>query len=308
MNEWKRNSTRRWAAAALLIGVALGTAQAQSRRDADSAAPPTALQPDQFDASASVEVRQTGDGLYEIKIGDSTFRHAKWSEIEKKAMALLPGRTITFVDPAGKPLHVSPRAMIGILLEPIAGALASQLNVAPGDALVVTEVQAGLPADKAGLRLHDVIIECNGRRPMTNATFSKIIAAAVPGDTMNVVLVRQGRETEVEVRLERYDPVAMESIRQPMPTGLITEEILNWLREAGEALPEGIAVPQNGDHQPPVVSIRDPKIRSSDPNSEAIRAELDGIRKQLRRIEEVLTDLLLLEQQRQAAAARSVGG
>lgn len=294
------------AVTAATLNIAAAPAAAQ-RRGGESASPPVALAPDQFDAQATVTVRQGADGQYEIRIGDASFRHARWVEIEKKAIELLPGRTITFVDPQGQTLHVSPRAMIGILLEPISGALASQLNLNPGEALVVTEVQDDLPAARAGLLVHDVIIECNGKRPMTNVQFSRIMAASVPGDTVNIVLFRKGRETEVEVRVERYSPEAMASVRKPLGTGLSPADVLQWLAEAGEDLPEGIAVPHNGERQP-VVSLVEPRVRGGEISSEALRAELDGIRRQLRRIEEVLKDLLLLEQQRQAEAARAVGG
>lgn len=299
-------------AAALLLALALAAgathAQTQSRRSAETRRQPPALAPDAFDATATVALRLGEDGVYEIKIGETTFRNAKWLEIEKKAIELLPGRTITFVNPEGKVLYISPRAMIGILLEPATGALAAQLNVLPGEALVITDVQPNLPGAKAGLAVHDVIIECNGQRPMTNATFSKIIAAAVPGDTMNVVLVRRGRETEVEVRLARYDPVAMAAVRQPAgaaSAGLSTEEMLALLRQTTDHL---VAVPQGQNNQAPVVSIGEARPRLPDPNAEAIRAELDGIRRQLRRIEEALESLLLIEQQRQAASARTIGG
>ncbi len=292
------------AAAVLTLAAVPATAQ---RRSGESAAPPAALAPDQIDAQATVTVRQGADGQYEIRIGDATYRDSDWVRIEKKAIELLPGRTVIFVDAQGKTLHVSPRAMIGILLEPISGALAAQLNVNPGEALVVTEVQDNLPAARAGLLVHDVIVECNGKRPMTNTQFSEIMAASIPGDTVNIVLFRRGRETEVEVRVDRYDPEAMARVRKPMASGLSPAEVLQWLAETGESLPEGIAVPRNGEHQP-VVSLVEPRVRGGEVGSEALRAELDGIRRQLRRIEEVLKDLLLLEQQRQAAAARAVGG
>lgn len=293
---------------ALSLAAGAGEAQTQSRRSPETRRQPPALAPDPLDATATVAVRLGEDGVYEMKIGDASFRHAKWLEIEKRAIELLPGRTITFVNAEGKVLYVSPRAMIGILLEPAAGALAAQLNVVPGEALVITEVQPNLPGAKAGLAVHDVIIECNGRRPMTNTTFAKIIGSASPGDTMNVVLVRKGRETEVEVRLAGYDPVAMAAVRQPVGSAtaaISPEEMLALLRQTTDNL---VAVPQGQNNQTPMVSIGDTRPRLSDPNAEGIRAELDGIRRQLRRIEEALESLLLIEQQRQAASARSVGG
>lgn len=299
----------------LAATVAAAPALAQSARNGgvSSGRQAPALAPDEFDTSARVEVRQPEPGVFEVKVGSATVRSSNWVEVEKRVIELLPQRTIIFVNPAGEEMHVSPRAMFGVLLEPAVGALAAQINVQPTEALVVTEVQPSLPAARAGLQVYDVIIECNGVRPMTNARFSEIMAASVPGDTVNVVLMRKGRETEVEVRLDRYDPVAMAAVRAPVPTLVGTqsrEELLrNLLSSTGDARNQSgtIAVPKTNDARE-VLAVPGTQPHFPDPNSQALREELDGIRKQLRRIEEVLMDLLLLEQQRQPTSAKPVGG
>ncbi len=290
-----------------LLIVTLLAAPAAYGQNVNPGTGPAALPPDSINTSARVEVRQSADGAYELRIGNDTFRTTDWVQIEKRAMELLPDRTITFVNPAGDVLHVSPRAMFGVLLEPVSGALAAQLNVKPGEALTVTEVQPNLPAARAGLEVYDVIVACNGKRPMTMAQFSQIMATAVPGDLVNVVLVRRGRESELAVRLDRYDPAAMAEVRPPRAS-LKTSDNAQVLRDLIETAkgPQTIAVPKNDPQIEMVMPQREPVF--PDANSRALREELDGIKAQLRRIEEVLTDLLLLEQQRQDAAGKSVGG
>ncbi len=300
--------------AIVLIGAAtlIGSAQAQeppANPEPNHQAP--ALDPDGVDPSAHVQVRRTDDGAYEMKIGNTTFRGSNWLEIEKRAIDLLPNRTITFVNPDGAPLHVSPRAMIGVLLEPASGALAAQLNVKPGEGLVVTEVQPNLPAARAGLEIYDVIVECNGRRPMTNTQFSQIMAAAIPGDRVNVVLFRKGRETEIEVRLDRYDPVAMAAVRQPidvLANGVTREDIIRQLQSTTSGVADRVeifAAPKNNSR---ALLLPDASPRAPDPGTEALRLELDGIKERLRRIEGALESLLLFEQQRQPSLERSIGG
>jgi len=297
-----------------MLGAAalLGSAQAQvipANPEPNYQAP--ALDSDGADSTAHVQVHRTDDGVYEMKIGGATFRSSNWLEIEKRAIELLPNRTITFVDPGGAPLHVSPRAMIGVLFEPASGALAAQLNVKPGEALIVTEVQPNLPAARAGLAVYDVIVECNGKRPMTNAQFAQIMAAALPGDTFNVVLFRRGRETEIEVRLDRYDPVAMAAVRQPMnvlASGMTREDIIRQLQNTTSGVADRVetfAAPKNNSR---VMQVPEASPRFSDPATEALRQELDGIRERLRRIEGALESLLLLEQQRQPSSEQSIGG
>lgn len=270
-----------------------------------------ALDPDGVDTSSHVQVRRTDDGAYEVSIGNATFRSSNWLDIEKRTIKLLPNRTITFVNPDGAPLHVSPRAMIGVLFEPASGALAAQLNVKPGEGLVVTEVEPNLPAARAGLQIYDVIVECNGRRPMTNAQFAQIMAAAIPGDRVNMVLFRKGRETELEVRLDRYDPVAMAAVRQPMDVltnGVTREDIIRQIQNTTGGVAsrvETFAAPKNNS---PVLQVPNASPRFPDPATEALSQELVGIKERLRRIEGALESLLLLEHQRQPSNERSIGG
>lgn len=315
MNALSRSTSLALAAISCLAltGLAHGQTSGQSPPSPRGQAP--ALSPDAINPAVRVLVTQAPDGTFEATIGNATFRSTNWVEIEKRSIELLPDRTITFVNPKGEVLHVSPRAMFGVLLEPATGALAAQLNVKPGEALIVTEVQPNLPAAKAGLEIYDVIVECNGRRPMTNTQFSEIMAAALPGDTINVVLVRRGRETEIEVRLVRYDPVAMAAVRQPTGSvdfsGKSREQILRELLQSTETASKRpgttYAVPKNDD-QAMVLQLPGASPQFPDPNSKALQEELVGIKAQLRRIEEVLLDLLLLEQQRQSADAKTVGG
>ncbi|GEM_PF-4086927 len=305
-------------AAAVITAAALsGVAQAQTpgNGSAGSNRQAPALPPDVINPTARVQVTHAPDGVFEATIGNATFRSTNWLEIEKRSIEQLPDRTIVFVNPKGEVLHVSPRAMIGVLLEPATGALAAQLAVKPGDALIVTEVQPNLPAAKAGLEIYDVIVECNGRRPMTNTQFSEIMAGALPDDTVNMVLLRRGRETEIEVHLAPYDPVAMAAVRQPNgsldSSGKSREQILRELIQSSETASNRpgttYAVPKN-DPQSRVLQVPGASPQFADPNSQALREELDGIKAQLRRIEEVLLDLLLLEQQRQSVDGNSVGG
>lgn len=300
------------AGAFLAVTTLVGSAYAQTtpiNADPNHQAP--ALDPDGVDTSVHVEIRRTDDGAYEMKIGSATFRSSNWLDIEKRAIELLPNRTITFVNPDGVPLHVSPRAMIGVLFEPASGALAAQLNIQPGEGLIVTEVEPNLPAARAGLEIYDVIVECNGKRPMTNTLFAQIMAGAVPGDTVNVVLFRRSRETEIAVRLDRYDPVAMAAVRQPMDalaSGLTREDIIRQLQSTATGVAnrvETFAAPKNNSR---VLQVPDTSPRFPDPGTEVLRQELDGIKERLRRIEGALESLLLLEQQRRPSNERSIGG
>ena len=57
------------------------------------------------------------------------------------------------------------RARLGVAVEPVTPAMASQLGVENASGLIVRQVQAGSPAAEAGLRPGDIIVEAN-RHPV----------------------------------------------------------------------------------------------------------------------------------------------
>jgi len=80
----------------------------------------------------------------------------------------------------------------GLQVEPLNPALAERLNLPVGHGLVVTDVASGGPAELAGLRRGDVILEVN-RQPVTDAAaLAKTLSALKPGESTLVYLHRPG--------------------------------------------------------------------------------------------------------------------
>lgn len=55
------------------------------------------------------------------------------------------------------------RPQLGIVVERAASALADQLGLGPDEGLVIAEVKPSSPAEKAGLRKHDLLLKVNGK-------------------------------------------------------------------------------------------------------------------------------------------------
>ena len=62
------------------------------------------------------------------------------------------------------------------------------------DGVVVTDVQAGSAAEKAGLRRGDVVLEIAGRPVRDVAAFYRELGVVKPGDSVRVYLSRPGRD------------------------------------------------------------------------------------------------------------------
>jgi Do/DeqQ family serine protease len=80
----------------------------------------------------------------------------------------------------------------GLQVEPLSPGIADRLNLSVPQGVVVVDVAADGPADRAGLRRGDVILEV-GRQPVTDAqTFGQALAAIAPGETALLYLHRPG--------------------------------------------------------------------------------------------------------------------
>src|SRR5207247_1654807 len=99
----------------------------------------------------------------------------------------------------------------GLSVEPLSGDAAAQLGLTIAAGLLVTDVVAGSPADKAGLRRGDVIVEV-GKKPVADpATLFRTLAQLKPGDRVLVLDQRMPGEPGIEVlpRVLAVDPTTV---------------------------------------------------------------------------------------------------
>jgi len=91
------------------------------------------------------------------------------------------------------------RRIIGVVTNPVGEALASQLGVAPGAALVIESVVPGGPAERAVVRPWDVIRAVGGREPATIERLRQAIQSVRDGADVSLVVSRRGQERTIEV-------------------------------------------------------------------------------------------------------------
>jgi len=147
-------------------------------------------------------------------------------ELQRRVAAVSPGQAVRLtVIRDGKPVRVSvkigempsdePKPVLGqddegwgLGVEPLTGEAALRLNLPVSSGLLVTEVVPGSPADKAGLRRGDVIIEA-GRKPVADAPdLYWALAQLKPGEQILVYIHRPSGGGKSEY-------LVMERSRQP---------------------------------------------------------------------------------------------
>lgn len=101
-----------------------------------------------------------------------------------------------------------PPVMLGVLLEPAGDALHAHLDL-PEHALVLEKVMEGLPAEKAGLKTWDIVIEVNGKPLDNEKMLHEALMDSEPGDSMEFAVIRRGKEIDVEIELAAYDNEAL---------------------------------------------------------------------------------------------------
>ena len=114
------------------------------------------------------------------------------------------------------------RGMMGVSIQPIDADLASSLSLPAARGAIITSVQPGGPAERAGIQRGDVVTSINNQPVVDHNALRNQIASLSPGSTANVTVVRNGREQSMQVALtelpDRQRPETEESSSSNGPT------------------------------------------------------------------------------------------
>jgi serine protease Do len=66
--------------------------------------------------------------------------------------------------------------------------------------VVIDEIQPDSPAEKAGLKRSDVILEFDGERVRSARQFGRLVAETPPGRTVKATIMRDGQRQDVQIR------------------------------------------------------------------------------------------------------------
>lgn len=93
------------------------------------------------------------------------------------------------------------RAYLGIVLQPIDKELGNALSLEPNEGILISDVVKGSPAEKAGLKQGDIIIQYN-KTPVKNVNkFRNDIAMMNPGTDIELKVLRKNKKKKITVTL-----------------------------------------------------------------------------------------------------------
>lgn len=127
------------------------------------------------------------------------------------------GQGIGFAIPINLAKHVSDqliahgtvqRAWLGVSLDDMTPEIAEGLGIAGQEGVLISQVHDGFPADKAGLKRNDVIIEYEGEKVSDRTKFRLRVADTAPGKRAALVVLREGKRLPITVTLGERTPEA----------------------------------------------------------------------------------------------------
>jgi serine protease Do len=96
------------------------------------------------------------------------------------------------------------RGYLGVYLQEITEDLKEALDLPSLDGVLISDVVENTPAERAGIKSRDVIVEFNGKPVKDMQAFRVQVAATPVNKSVNVKLVRDGKEKTVQVTIGQY--------------------------------------------------------------------------------------------------------
>lgn len=136
------------------------------------------------------------------------------------------------------------RGFIGVGIQNIDAKMAKVLNLSNMDGALVNNVYKDSPGEKAGLKVNDVIIELNGEKVKTVTELQKKVSSTPPGDKIMLLVLRDGKEKNIEVTLTNLDKFEASDIKNINDLiGIEAQQLSNdTLKQFGYSGPTGVII------------------------------------------------------------------
>jgi serine protease Do len=96
------------------------------------------------------------------------------------------------------------RSYLGVTIQPVTPALAKAMGLSSPEGALVSDVQAGTPGQKAGLKSGDVILEINGNKIIESNELRMAVSMMEPGQSVKLKVFRDGNALDVAANVDAY--------------------------------------------------------------------------------------------------------
>ena len=112
------------------------------------------------------------------------------------------------------------RGMLGVTIQTVSADVAANLGLPAARGAIVSSVAPGSPAEAAGIKRGDVIVALNDQPVVDSNALRNQVASTAPGSNVSLTLLRDGRDTKVQLKLaELPAPTAEGGAEGSVPGG-----------------------------------------------------------------------------------------
>jgi len=159
----------------------------------------------------------------------------------------IPASTVQRVVADLKAGGVVNRGFLGVTIQSLSDDVAQAVGLPNTNGAIVTDVIAGSPAEKAGIKQGDVVLKMNGQAIRNNSDLSRRIAALQAGQTATFTIWRDNKEITITVSVAKREQVALNEVPEAetpkaeirlTSLGLAMQTITSEVRSAHEFNPD----------------------------------------------------------------------
>ncbi len=132
------------------------------------------------------------------------------------------------------------RGWLGVMIQKVTPGIAKSFNLEGNKGALVSGVIPDSPASAAGIKRGDIIIKYDGEDIDEYSELSRLAARTHPGTTVDVLILRGGKEVMVKVKLSRFPQKNISLLRNGIGSklGIKVKPINDMIREQFDIPPD----------------------------------------------------------------------
>ncbi|MBB5047228.1 serine protease Do [Rhodopseudomonas rhenobacensis] len=142
----------------------------------------------------------------------------------------VPSKTVIGVVDSLRQFGELRRGWLGVRIQQVTDEIAESLNIKPARGALIAGVEEKGPAKPAGIEPGDVVVKFDGKDIKEPKDLSRVVADTAVGKSVDVVIIRKGKEETKQVTLGRLDdgdkPVPASVKSQPEAEKPVTQKAL----------------------------------------------------------------------------------